>query len=186
MTHYSTMQSHHNCAESPLHTFRGSATELRLRKELGMQGLLPASQAPLQAEIDRAHAAISRSCSPLDKYQVSTPQLEFCLAAAACAEAAVSLPVSWEITCSDFLSPHEGVKGKLSQEVEVTCRQSWDSESPAGISFMGYSLSTSRSICQSSIRRTQPAPFPYAWEPSPFNASYLQISAGDVTLESHR
>ncbi|CAK0735604.1 hypothetical protein CVIRNUC_000608 [Coccomyxa viridis] len=48
---------------------RGSATELRLRKELGMQGLLPASQAPLQAEIDRAHAAISRSCSPLDKYQ---------------------------------------------------------------------------------------------------------------------
>ena len=44
-----------------------------------MQGLLPASQAPLQVEIDRAHAAISRSCSPLDKYQVSMPQLRFCL-----------------------------------------------------------------------------------------------------------
>lgn len=36
-----------------------------------MQGLLPPRETSLQAEIDRAHAAISRCCTPLDKYQVS-------------------------------------------------------------------------------------------------------------------
>ena len=36
-----------------------------------MQGLLPPRVTSLQAEIDRAHAAISRCCTPLDKYQVS-------------------------------------------------------------------------------------------------------------------
>ena len=36
-----------------------------------MQGLLPPRETSLQAEITRAHAAISRCCTALDKYQVS-------------------------------------------------------------------------------------------------------------------
>ena len=36
-----------------------------------MRGLLPPRLTSLQAEIDRAYAAIARCCSPLEKYQVS-------------------------------------------------------------------------------------------------------------------
>ncbi len=50
---------------------RGTATEVGCRKELGIQGLLPPRETSLQAEINRAHAAISRCCTPLDKYQVN-------------------------------------------------------------------------------------------------------------------
>ncbi|KAK9916262.1 hypothetical protein WJX75_000644 [Coccomyxa subellipsoidea] len=34
-----------------------------------MQGLIPPGQSDLQCEVDRAHAALSKCCSPLDKYQ---------------------------------------------------------------------------------------------------------------------
>ena len=42
------------------------------RLERGMQGLLPPRVTSLQAEVERAHTAIARCCTPLEKYQVST------------------------------------------------------------------------------------------------------------------
>ena len=51
---------------------RGTATGRERRIERGMQGLLPPRLTSLQAEIDRAHAAIARCCTPLEKYQVRT------------------------------------------------------------------------------------------------------------------
>ena len=52
---------------------RGAATGWERRVQRGMQGLLPPRVTSLQAEIDRAHAAIARYCTPLEKYQVCTP-----------------------------------------------------------------------------------------------------------------
>lgn len=43
---------------------------MEVRRELRMQGLIPPALTDLQVEIDRAHAALSKCCSPLDKYQV--------------------------------------------------------------------------------------------------------------------
>lgn len=53
--------------------FRGLATDMEVRRDMRMQGLIPPALTDLQVEIDRAHAALSKCCSPLDKYQVSCP-----------------------------------------------------------------------------------------------------------------
>ena len=49
---------------------RGTAMEAGVRKELGVEGLLPPASSSLQLEADRAWAAISQCCTPLEKYQV--------------------------------------------------------------------------------------------------------------------
>ncbi|BDA40585.1 NADP-dependent malic enzyme [Coccomyxa sp. Obi] len=48
---------------------RGLATGMEVRRELRMQGLIPPGLSDLQVELDRAHAALSKCCTPLDKYQ---------------------------------------------------------------------------------------------------------------------
>ena len=113
----------------------------------GMQGLLPPRQTSLQAEIDKAHTAVARCCTPLEKYQVRMIHHTPCKTrrgASCCARCAnhtiacASYTLYYRIALTPFflLAGNHGIEG-----VEL------------GYILRCFCLNISKNICLSSTRR---------------------------------